>query len=128
MDGKTPKSNDMKKAKSKNMERNIYVVHGVSDLSLWDKSLDKKARQKALNEMGRRTFGWYFNFEDAEKAVKNNDGDLREYFYDYIVIEEFPEGVWVCRKNEWWYKWGASKFRRIQKPNCIRNTINWGMG
>lgn len=128
MDGKMPRRNSMKKFKSKIVNRNIYVVHGVGDISFWDKSLDIEARQKALNEMGRRTFGWYSNFKDAEKTVKSNIGDLREYFYDYIVIEEFPEGAWVCRKNEWWYKWGASKYRLISKPESVSNVINWGMG
>jgi len=105
----------------------IFTVHGMSSISFYDEKLDIRKRKKLLKESYRRTFGWYSKLKDAKRTVKINRGDLYECSYKYIVIEEFPEGVWSCGKKEWWYEWDGKKFCSIKKPDFIMNTINWGM-
>ncbi len=57
----------------------------------------KKSRQ--------RMWGWYSNFEDAEKAVLENHTDIFEHnYYDLAVIEEMREGVMGMALRVWWYK------------------------
>jgi len=62
-----------------------------------------------------RLWSLYLNFEDAERAVLSNTGDIFEYYYNYALIEE----IWVVNSEdnptkeevkelfppkEWWYK------------------------
>ena len=76
-----------------------------------------------------RTFGWYSELQNALTSVEKNQGDLREYLYNYIVIEEIPEGVWGIALGEWWFKWNKKKntFVPIRKPKKTYGTVNWAM-
>jgi len=78
----------------------------------------------------RRTYGWYSKFGKAIEAVQDNRGELWEYCYDYIVVEEVKEGVWGLAVKEWWFKWNrrSKKYRSINKPNATKGTVNWSIG
>ena len=91
----------------------IFTVHGMANLTSNSKN---------------RTFGWYPKFLDAEKAVRKNCCNIYEFQYDYMVIEEIPEGVFGLRKQEWWYKWNGKEFIKINKPQEIFNVVNFGIG
>jgi len=52
-----------------------------------------------------RIWGYYDDFETAEKCVLENWTDLYEIgYYGHAVIQEMPEGVCVSASNEWWYE------------------------
>ena len=76
-----------------------------------------------------RCFGWYKVLIDAEKAVDENRGDMNEAgYYQWVVIEEIPEGVWRSENNEIWYEWDGSSYKNVEKPNQFRSIVNWGIG
>ena len=83
-----------------------------------------------------RTWGWYENFEDAEKSVLNNCTDMFECgYYEYAVIEEMPEGVLAVVANEFWFQavYYAGhvmepKVERIQKPASFSGNFNFTLG
>lgn len=52
-----------------------------------------------------RCFGYFEKLEDAKLAVKENRCDLRENYYNYVVIEEYSEGIHCLAKNTLWFKW-----------------------
>lgn len=80
---------------------------------------------------GHRNFGWYPKFERAEQAVYANQGCLDEAgYYEWIVIEEIPQGVWAgCNRGmEAWYHWNKNKYVKTEKPEIFRGMVAWGMG
>jgi hypothetical protein len=81
---------------------------------------------------GTRCFGWYPFFEDAEDAVHKNRGNMDEScYYEWIVIEEIPEGVFPLLHvdgKEFWYHYDGEQYVRIHKPEKFKNVRGWGMG
>ena len=77
-----------------------------------------------------RTFGWYSSAMKAYKAVRNNECDIYENVYDYVVIEEVKEGTHGSAIKEWWFKWSKTKdeFLPISKPTETKGIVNWGIG
>lgn len=83
----------------------------------------------------QRTWGWYTNFPDAERAVVENHTDIFEAnYYNLAVIEEIPEGVMAIAKNAWWYQATYSgdpqevfnpQVQRIQAPDWSRHQFNF---
>jgi len=99
-------------------DRIIFAVTGVT--YDWPKS-------------GTRCYGWYPHFELAEEAVYNNRGSLNEEgYYEWVVIEKIPEGVWrtAVDSAETWHHWEDedSKYVRIDKPGQFKSVSGWGMG
>ena len=114
-----------KKGKSKT----IFTVCGIEGFMPSRGNRTRKQYSKLPPKL-QRTFGWYSNLKDACKDVKNNMGELWEYAYDYIVIEEVKEGVWGMAIKEWWFKWNRKKkaFFSIRKPKETISIVNWGIG
>jgi len=54
-----------------------------------------------------RCFGYFPDFETADKAVKGNWGDMREANNDYAVIELIEPGIFSCaeQENRRFYQW-----------------------
>ena len=68
-----------------------------------------------------RTWGFYKDFETAQKCVLENWTDLYEMgYYNYALINEMPEGVCVSPVNKWWYE--VVYVSRDEKPKV--NLIN----
>lgn len=84
---------------------------------------------------------WYLfkNFEDAEKCVLENHGDIFECDYDYAVIEETyvhdysnpaKDGELAYVPEQWWYHAEYSTTNRwetdpiickVNRPKCMEN-------
>ena len=94
----------------------IYTVTGAED------PLDARS--------STRCFGWFPILREAQDAVECNRCDLREYTYDYMVIEQFYPGIFCECTQEFWYKWNykKEKFISIDKPEAVRDVVNWGIG
>ena len=72
--------------------------------------------------------GWFNSKEDATKAIDINDGDIYENgWYDYVMMEEFPIGIFPNAKSEVWFYWSADKWECCDRPEKI-NSVNFGMG
>ena len=83
----------------------------------------------------RRTWGWYSNFEEAERAVLENYTDIFERgYYNLAVIEEMPEGVMAIAEKEWWYRAIYAPeatdptVERIEKPAIFEQNFNFAIG
>lgn len=88
----------------------------------------------------KRCFGFFNNLDRAIKAVEDNECDLEEYYYDYIVIEEFDEGIHPRAKQELWYMWdeplkrwmaGKASLCPCEKPKLfgsVATLVNFGIG
>ncbi len=82
-----------------------------------------------------RTWGYFFNFEDAEMAVLHNHTDMFEQgYYNYAVIEELPEGLLPVPEHEYWYQADFNRKKeemlvsRINKPQSLEGTFSFSMG
>ena len=78
----------------------------------------------------RRTFGYRETLESAEEALNLNICDMREYLYDYAVIEKLGPYIHPDVEAEIWFKWDDEKqgFFRIEKPDPTYGFCNYAFG
>ena len=75
----------------------IYIVHVAS------------IANGELNE--ERTWGYYFDYSNAEKAIINNITDIFEMgYYNYAVISEMRPGVAMVPENYNDQKWFKAEY------------------
>ncbi len=82
-----------------------------------------------------RSWGWFFDLDDAKRAVLANELDMFECDYTHAVIERVPEGVSpICETIAWFaatYPKGSDEPEVGQldgTPAWARETCNWGIG
>lgn len=68
-----------------------------------------------------RTWGWYANYEDAERAVMKNYTDMWECDYNFAVIEEVPEGACPFSEVRQWFNCERDI---VYEPNVRPNRID----
>lgn len=83
--------------------------------------------------IGSRTFGFLPTYEMAEDAVLNNDGDIHEETFNWVVIEEIEWGTLAMSVGEYaeqWYVWNPvyKKYHQAHKPKWAEGVINWAVG
>lgn len=87
---------------------------------------------KHIQSNQTRCVGYFFEFEDAEEAVVNNDMDINECrYYPYCIIEEVGQGFYFLPINETWYKWDRelNKYSKItEKPKRYNQICCFGIG
>lgn len=79
----------------------------------------------------KRCFGFFFTEKEAINAVLNNDCDIHECLYEYVVIEEINDGIHGGVVNEIWFEWNRKKsgWEKIsKKPVFAKRICNWGIG
>lgn len=79
---------------------------------------------------GSRTFGYYDNFDDADRALRANYGDMHETIYYYAVIECIRQGIHPRPGERWFYKYDKEKdgFYPIEEPKEFEHYINIALG
>ena len=83
-----------------------------------------------------RTPGYFLKLEDAIECIENNYGDIYEGSYKHVVIEAMGEGLYgganIGANEEIWFEWTGSwdegGYERIDKPECTKSIVNWGLG
>ena len=117
------KSVDTKTLKSEELvewfdhfERSMYFITQV----------DVQKDGSFVNQCG----GYFRKFEDAEYHVINNITDLWETCFDYIVIENIPEGLHKVDHNPHWYKYNhdTEKYEEISEPKFARHYVGFALG
>ena len=65
-----------------------------------------------------RSFGFFYNYEDAVEAVEQNYCDMHEGFYEYMVIEPVKSGIhpYTLNEHQRWFKFNdeTDEFERIE--------------
>lgn len=88
-----------------------------------------------------RLWTLYAKFEDAERSIMENGGDLFENYYNYALIEEHflidpsasPSGFYGI--PQWWYHADYSHgdkyhphITKIEAPEWAKNVCNFWVG
>lgn len=71
------------------------------------------------------------SFDKANEIVVNNYGDIYEYSYSLVVIEEFIlNKLYANSVNEYWYYWSLEDecYKPIEKPEVYSNIVGFGIG
>lgn len=70
----------------------------------------------------RRCVGYFSSFEDAEYVALHNVFDIYETCYDYLVIENIPEGLYQYDFNPVWYKYQklTNTYERCERPSFVK--------
>ena len=79
-----------------------------------------------------RVWGWFEKFEDAVEVIEKNISDIWEYYYEYAMIEEVPEGICALSRQEWWWKWEGKdidgKYIPTTRPEDFEQTVCMSIG
>ena len=85
-----------------------------------------------MNCGSSRCFGYYETFEEADKAVRENRCDIREYLYDYCFIENIPSGIHpICLPEDrhlYEYDETTDSFVKIDEPVALHHIVGWALG
>jgi hypothetical protein len=81
------------------------------------------------NAIDGRAFGWFFEFEQAEAAVRENALDMNEAgHHPWIVIEQYEPGIHCTACREWWHQFENGAYQSTEKPDWALQTTNWALG
>ena len=83
-----------------------------------------------LHTGATRCWGFYSNFDDADKVLRNNMTDLWETVYDYGIIEEFCEGISGYTGYREFYKYNQKKdiYEPIDEPKEFMHYASFAIG
>lgn len=109
--------------------------------------LDLSRNDKWPTDRSERLWFFYANFEDAERCVLENKGDIFEYYYNVALIEEHyvhdpndrpPSNFNGLIARQWWYKVDYIQkedgslsdmvISKIDAPRIFKNIINFWAG
>lgn len=81
-------------------------------------------------ELGCRCVGFYYELEDAQRAVEQNHCDINENgYYPFCVIETAKQGMYnIGCMEENWYQWKKGRYEQIEKPESLKRTCGFGIG
>lgn len=79
------------------------------------------------NVTSTATFGYFSDHDEAHGCVARNTGDMHECLYNFLVIEDVPEGIHPLPKSECWFEWDGEQelWQSIDAPEFSRRIINW---
>ena len=99
----------------------IYCVTGIT-------CENKETEYKGYR--GRRCFGYFSTFEEAEDAVLNNRCDIFEYIHEYKKKKKVEDGIYPTDLNPTWYKWNVEKgdYEKTEEPDFAKGYVGWGIG
>ena len=74
--------------------------------------------------------GYFSDFDDAEYRVVNNITDFWETCFDYIVIEEVPEGLYQHDPFPRWYLYNreTGKYEETTEPEFAKKYVGFALG
>lgn len=109
------------------------IIYTVTVFKHFDQSREDYGKNR------QRTWGYYVTFEEAEKSIVNNWGDMFENnYYDMALIEKVPEGICICSEMIQWFKatfmphvpglYREPDVQRCDAPAWCASTVNWSMG
>lgn len=78
-----------------------------------------------------RCVGYFETFEKAEEIVKNNACDIWETYYDYVVIENIPTGLYQYDFHPTWYKFHKllNSYVKCEQPAFVNSlAVGYAIG
>lgn len=79
-----------------------------------------------------RCMGYYKDREYAIEVVENNVCDIREFIYEYVIVEHIPEGIFPYADPEEriLFQWNDinKKFEKIDEPKDMEHVCNYSIG
>lgn len=78
-----------------------------------------------------RCIGYYFDLDIAIEEVKDNSGDMHEFYYEHCVIEEVKPGLYYYPRKEIWFEWDHEKEGYVmidEKPELYKNISGFSLG
>jgi hypothetical protein len=78
----------------------------------------------------QRVVGFYTNKDDAFHDVQINALDIREYTYNYTLIERVEEGFYGSTHSRYFFKYNEEKnmYEEINEPDYLNNFIGFTIG
>ena len=74
-----------------------------------------------------RCFGWFSSLRKAMGAVLENENDIEERYYNYVVVETSLEGIhgFDIEKRRFWFKWNNSDstFEECKEPEIAQKIL-----
>jgi hypothetical protein len=75
-----------------------------------------------------RTVGYYSSREQAFNVVLNNQCDLWETIYTYVVVEYIEPGLYPIAVDRWFFKWNMDTMRYVPTGGLPTHFGNYAFG
>lgn len=79
-----------------------------------------------------RCVGWFQEFDDADQAVRHNNGDIYEVgSYPYAIIEKIDEGFYGTSPHErtlYEFNRKTEMYEPIPEPETLKHLCGFGIG
>lgn len=92
-----------------------------------------KTENDVSDILNSRCIGYYKDYQNALNTIENNYCDIYEFgHYNYVVIENIPEGLYQYDDNPTWFKVDFDpnkneyKIKQIESP--IKNIFGYSIG
>lgn len=79
----------------------------------------------------KRCVGWFPTLKEAIGIVEGNYGSLDECnYYTLAVIEEVDDGLYghTNPDKNVWFEWKDDCWQKIERPECFKQVVAFGMG
>ena len=130
-------------------DRTVYFIATVRDVKQEVEDCIKEAKglpkDYKYENHDARTWGFYYDFNKAFRAVVENHTDMNECgYYDYAIIEAHEQGLLSCKDpfdkaNQMWFKAKYEerktdkgtpykccvKYEMCDKPSWAEHTCGW---
>lgn len=123
----------------------VCTIENIGQYTLFYTSKELKEGIKTLTvkeiydilhrQQHTRTVGFYHDINEAIMCVEENACDIYEGSYKHAVIEVsgpglYSSGVFIDQEIwfEWQGDWESGGYVRIDKPECVKNIVGFGIG
>ena len=113
------------------MDKERAIIYAVMVCTKFEEEVYPTGKRSGFPDYGEsRVVGFYTDYADAQKAVKNNVCDIHETSYDFACIEKVKEGIYSPGMLMEWYKYNPDKdeYEPIETPDFDKHTCGRTIG
>ena len=107
----------------------IYTITAFEKLTQISTDDNNEVIVLPFPEFGdQRCAGYFTNLDEALDAIQEQSKKLHDYSYNYCIIEEYNDGLFIPTENRYLFKWNNNEFKQIDEPIIMNSVTNFAMG
>lgn len=107
----------------------IYTITTFEKLTKIEEDSDGNIYVLPFPEFGnKRCAGFFTDINEALETIENDAERLHDYSYDFCIIEEYSDGIFIPTDNRYLFVWRDNKFVQIDEPIIMHTVTNFAMG
>lgn len=96
-------------------------------ITLFEHLPEKEAK---LDIGDRFTCGYFDNYQECKDSLELNEFGFGEGYYNYAVVEEIGQGIYMPTKERQFFKYNKEKdkYFEIEEPETLKRFYNFSVG